>query len=117
MRPRPQTVAPADWSVAPARRWVAVAARERRGWSLRALRRMGREGTIAARLGAPAGEAPLLLGVDFAIGVPARWARAAGVSDFPPLMRAAVAGREPWERLLDPARTAAEIDLRRPFYP
>lgn len=118
MSPIPQAVAHADWSVAPARRWVAVADRGAAGgWRLRALRRVGRDGTIAGRLGLAAGTGPLLLGVDFVVGVPAAWARSVGVDHFPALLRAAAAGEEPWERFLMPARAAAQIGPHRPFFP
>lgn len=117
MPARPHVVAHADWSAHPAKRWVAVAVRGGGGWSLRSLRRAGVAGPIARRLGVDADMAPLLLGVDFAIGVPAGWARAVGVTDFPALLRAAVAGAPPWERFLDPARTGHEIGPHRPFFP
>ena len=61
-------------------------------------------------------ERRVLAGFDFAIGVPARYGDLTGLKDF----RTALdmfGSAEGWENFFDVAGAAAEISVRRPFYP
>jgi hypothetical protein len=57
----------------------------------------------------------VLVGFDFPIGLPARYAAAAGVESFRALLPDLGLGR--WARFYDVADRASEISVERPFYP
>jgi hypothetical protein len=99
-------VAHADWGVAPGKRWVAVA----RDGVLGAAEPVGDPRSLLARLGTP-----LLISFDFPIGVPARWAAAAGVDRFRDLLP--LLGDGEWRNFYRVAERPEEISLRRPFHP
>jgi hypothetical protein len=65
-------------------------------------------------LEAAAGET-VLVGFDFPIGLPRRYAEAVGIDDF--LSALPRLGEEEWQLFYDVASTPAEITTRRPFYP
>jgi hypothetical protein len=56
-----------------------------------------------------------VVGFDFPIGVPAAFAQLAGVTHFKSFLREL--GRGAWSQFYEPALTAAEISIHRPFYP
>jgi hypothetical protein len=56
-----------------------------------------------------------LVGFDFPIGVPASYARLAGVTAFKPFLREL--GKGKWADFYSVATVRSEISLRRPFYP
>jgi hypothetical protein len=56
-----------------------------------------------------------LIGFDFPLGVPAAYARMAGVQRFTELLP--MLGTGAWSSFFDVARTASEISVHRPFYP
>ena len=58
----------ADWSMAPAKRWAAVARRDGAGWRMEAPRLVGDPAGFAAALLAEA--LPVALGLDLPLGVP-----------------------------------------------
>jgi hypothetical protein len=60
-------------------------------------------------------QACALVGFDFPIGVPACYARTAGIRDFKALLLQLGAGS--WSNFFDCARRPEEISLHRPFYP
>ncbi len=122
----PLLVAHADWSASPAKRWLATAARLPSGeFIAHAPQPAGDPSELIPRLhgqgihliegaGSP-GETALLLGFDFPIGLPLRYARLCGVSRFLDLLPQLGSGV--WESFYIPADEASEIHLRRPFYP
>ncbi len=57
----------------------------------------------------------VLIGFDFPIGVPARYATMAGIKEFKALLLQLGAGS--WSKFFDCARRPDEISLHRPFYP
>jgi len=61
------------------------------------------------------GDAMVLAGFDVPLGVPAAWARRAGVQSFREVLD--LVADDAWPHLLDPARSPADIGPRRPFYP
>jgi hypothetical protein len=110
-------VAHADWSVAPGKRWAAVASRGvRGGYRLEASRPVADPGAFLAELRARAGpEGCAFLGVDFPIGLPAVYAAQAGIGDF--LAVLPELGRGPWRDFFRVAERPEEVSLARPFYP
>jgi hypothetical protein len=110
-------VVAADWSVRAAKRWMALAVRGRDAcWRAGGARPVGDAATLVARVARRAGrERAALVGLDLAIGVPAPYARRAGVHAFVPW--ALGLGAPPWDRFASPAVSSREISLHRPFYP
>jgi hypothetical protein len=77
---------------------------------------VGRTGTVTERMGIPdSGAATAVLGFDFPIGVPRKYAETAGIDDF----RAALLefGHGSWDRFFDVADAREDISIHRPFYP
>ncbi len=106
----------ADWSVSLRKRWVALAfPRARGGFAAYPPEPVGEPARLVRRLRARAGPRPLLLGVDFPVGVPGAWARRAGVRRFRRLLRRL--GERGWRDFFRVARSVREVSLRRPFYP
>lgn len=105
-------VAHADWSIAPRKRWIAVAERNGSGWRVEAPEPFGE---VRARLDGLDRAGRFLLGVDCPLGVPRVWAGRAAIGSFPELIRSLRAGASP--ELLTPAASPAEIGIGRPFYP
>ena len=100
----------ADWSVAPAKRWMSVATPDGRGWRVKT-EKVGDLDTLFARLRSLAATAPIALGVDAPIGLPAAYKRPH--VDFPEFLRALTPG----DAFFDVADAASEICFDRPFYP
>jgi len=114
----PRVVAHADWGVGAAKRWVAVAVLGPDG-SYRALapRPVGRDGSVLERLGVPDGDprGGVVLGFDFPIGLPRRYAALGGIDAFRPALAGFGQGR--WAAFYEVASAREEIGLYRPFYP
>lgn len=70
---------------------------------------------LVAALTGEAGGGPILLGFDFPIGLPARFAVATGIELFPAWL--AGLADAAWDRFRTPAATPAEIGPARPYYP
>ncbi len=104
-------VAHADWSVAPAKRWMCVATPHRLGWTVE-IEKVGALDTLLARLRHRADQGPVALGVDAPIGLPAAY-RPPPHEDFPSFLRALTPGDPFFDVCDDPA----DISLARPFYP
>jgi hypothetical protein len=112
-RVHPQTIRHADWSTKPRKRWVASAS--------------FRDGVYRVSAPTSAAEAQGLfpsevrhdgqtvVGFDFPIGVPASFARNAGIQSFLELLPELGKGR--WSRFYDLAERPSEISIERPFYP
>ena len=106
----------ADWGKNPKKRWIARARRSGDDWVIEAVGQWGEEGSPLTRLGLPSDEpGPILIGVDFPIGLPKAYAEKAGVTSFRDVLP--LLGGEGWEGFYDVAHSAAEISMRRPFYP
>lgn len=133
MRPAaPLLVAHADWSASPGKRWLATATQLPTGeFIAHAPQPAGDPGEFIPRLRSQgihliqgevspgsvpsAGEGVLLLGFDFPIGLPLRYAHLCEVSRFLDLLPQLGSGI--WESFYIPADSVEEIHLRRPFYP
>lgn len=113
----PAVVAHADWSVDPRKRQVARAVRtEAGGYTALAPEPVGGLEDFLDRLAAAAGAGETVFaGFDFPLGLPARYAEAAGIKAFVPAL--ARFGRGAWADFYRPAGSPAEISHRRPFYP
>ncbi len=115
--PLPLRCAHADWSIQPAKRWLAVATRDAAGqYTVGAPTPVGEPRDLIARLrdGMPATEV-LLLGVDFPVGLPVAYGDRAGFREFREAL--GVLGQGRWARWYEPATETSEISLARPFYP
>ena len=82
----PTVVAHADWSILPAKRWVATAHLRGDGYVSRCAPLRRRRPAIDRVLDALTLEATILAGFDFPIGVPTAYARVAGVRRFRALL-------------------------------
>jgi hypothetical protein len=112
----PALLVHADWSVHPGKRWMARAVR-RPGGGYRALSPVP-VGTLEdfwPRLGKAGGDGPILVGFDFPIGLPAAYARQAGIEDFATAL--AGFGGGCWGDFYHVAANPEQIALTRPFYP
>lgn len=111
----PALVVHADWSVHPAKRWMAWAVRWRDGYLASSPQPVGALATFWTRLAAAGGGGPILVGFDFPIGLPAAYAERAEIGAFiPALLRF---GTERWGAFYEIASAPEEISLLRPFYP
>ncbi len=101
----------ADWSVAPGKRWAAVARRGAAGWRLEAPRPVGDPAGFAAAL-LEAG-LPAALGLDLPLGVPRAYAVQRPEAGFLAFLRA----RAGDARFFAVNESLATIGLDAPFYP
>lgn len=77
---------------------------------------MGDPGTLLQRLRQSAGSGgAVLIGTDFPIGLPVRYAELVGVDDYTQLLPEL--GGPHWPDFYNVAQTPEEISLGRPFYP
>jgi hypothetical protein len=120
--PLPRVIAHCDWSIHPGKRWMAVALQDGTGagagtgWQIGLPEPVGVTATFLDRLAARSkAPGPVLVGVDFPIGVPAAYGAATGLANFAELL--AVVGSGAWERWFDVCDDRADIDIHRPFYP
>jgi hypothetical protein len=105
-----------DWSVHSGKRWMAVACVDTDGIAAVAPEPVGELTTLFDRLLVRAGEGvPVLLGVDFPIGLPVAYARAAGIDRFMDILLELGAGR--WARFYEVANHPDEITIEWSFYP
>lgn len=106
----------ADWSVDARKRWIVVARRTSGGWRIGAPAPVGEVASLLARLGAEATGAPVVLGLDLAIGLPRAYAKRYAcrlAADFPEFLRRLNERPE----FFCVAASIAEVGPDRPFYP
>ncbi len=115
MPDRPAVLVHADWSTAARKRTMALARWDGGVYRAEAPEPVGDLGTFWDRVRAWAGGGGALVGFDFPIGLPAAYARAAGVDDFRAVLPEL--GRGAWAAVYDLATAPGEISARRPFYP
>ncbi len=101
----------ADWSVAPGKRWAAVARRGAEGWRLEAPRPVGDPASFAAALLAEG--LPAALGLDLPLGVPRAYAAQRAEAGFLDFLRA----RAGDARFFAVNETLATACVAAPFYP
>jgi len=113
----PTLVTHADWGSRPEKRWMAKAVLRADGhYTAHAPELVGEPGTLVERLVAQAGpRGCVLLGFDFPIGLPARYAECVCIRDFLALLPQL--GHGDWSEFYTVAERPDQIGLRRPFYP
>jgi hypothetical protein len=114
----PRLIAHCDWSIDPGKRWMAVALRDAgsAGWQIGLPEPVGVTATFLDRLAARSkAPGPVLVGVDFPIGVPAAYGAATGLANFAELL--ATVGSGAWARWFEVCDDRADIGIHRPFYP
>jgi len=112
----PALIVHCDWSTSPRKRWLATA-RWVAGsaYEISAPVLVDRIETFFAELRRREPAGPILAGFDFPIGLPARYAKEAGISQFTATLPEFGEGR--WFDFYLPANSAAQISVTRPFYP
>jgi len=114
---QPNRIIHADWSKQPGKRWLAQATRQPNGrFLVDDLRPVGLLTGFwpNLRAGLPQ-DALTVAGFDFPIGLPKAYADQVGVADFLALLPWLGTGE--WADFYRVAETAAQIGLKRPFYP
>lgn len=121
----PSVVAHADWSVDRSKRLMAVArlvpggAANGCGYRVVSLAAApdgrGDDGDLFQVLGDMSHPDRLVVGFDFPIGLPSKYATAAGIGSFPEFLDAL--GSPRWREFDVVAERPSQIALRRPFYP
>jgi hypothetical protein len=113
----PDLVVHADWSKNPRKRWMAIARLSQPGkYNAEYPSPAGDTGNLLLRLSDSVGKyGTVLLGFDFPIGLPLKFAQKLGVSEFLELLPQLGQGK--WRDFYSPAETAEQIRLTRPFYP
>lgn len=112
----PTVIAHADWGVRASKRWAVQATLAENGrYHVHAPAPVWEPMAWLRRLHAAAAGGPLLLGLDFPIGLPLAYARQAGVTDFLALLPRL--GQGEWADFYRVAEKRAEIGWQRPFYP
>ncbi len=113
----PGLVVHADWGSSPQKRWMARATlQESNRYLAHTPAPVGEPSTLLHRLYTDAGPGGIvLLGFDFPIGLPARYADLAGINDFLDLLP--LLGQGDWADFYTVAEEPVQISLHRPFYP
>lgn len=112
----PRLVAHADWGSNAAKRSLAVAVRSKGRYLALPPRRIEAPDSLLDMLRDMAGRrASILLGFDFPIGLPVRYAEKVGITNFPAALP--LFGQNEWASFYQPAATPSQISLHRPFFP
>jgi hypothetical protein len=101
----------ADWSISPAKRWIALARRGDSGWQAEAPRLVGDTASLLPTLLAEG--VPVALGLDLPLGVPREWAAQRPESGF----RQFLAGLTAMPDFFTVSPTLETVSAARPFYP
>jgi hypothetical protein len=114
---QPTHIFHADWGAAPNKRWLAQATRGENGRYTASAPNLvqSHEELIPSFERQVGNTGCAVVGFDFPIGIPAAYARLAGISDFKTWLRAL--GHGEWADFYDVAQASSEISIRRPFYP
>jgi hypothetical protein len=112
----PTLIVHADWGSSPNKRWMAKARLQKEGRYLAlASEPVGDLATWLVRLKEAGQDGCVLLGFDFPIGLPRRYAERAGVRNFLALLPQL--GQADWSDFYSPAERADQVNSHRPFYP
>jgi hypothetical protein len=111
----PELIAACDWSMSPHKRWFATAARSETGWLVRPPQPVGPLDSFFADLRRQRQHGKILVGFDFPIGIPRRYAECAAIDSFTAWLPRL--GNEDWADFYKVAETSLEVSLKRPFYP
>lgn len=112
----PDLIVHADWGSDSKKRQMCVAQKGSSGtFHLGAPEPVGELDTFWQRIHQRAGSKRVLAGFDFPIGVPATYAKAAGIADFRLALNSFGEGK--WATFYDVARSKEDISIHQPFYP
>jgi hypothetical protein len=113
----PTNIYHADWGTDPSKRWLARAQLRSDGsYTAKAPRPVGKHTELIPSIRNDIGSRGCaLVGFDFPIGIPASYARLAGITDFKSFLHGLGDGK--WADFRTVARTPSEISIQRPFYP
>jgi len=113
----PRLVVQCDWGCSPSKRWLAKARLQ--GDSIYHISEPSLVGDLdgfLARIQCEVGDdACALVGFDFPIGLPANYAKKAGIRSLKDFLL--IAGQGDWAEFYKVAESPTEISLHRPFYP
>jgi hypothetical protein len=114
---KPTLIFHADWGSKPSKRWCAKATLGEDGrYTASSPTLVGDLTTLLENLRAEAGALGFIFaGFDFPIGVPAHFAKRAGISKFPDFL--SKLGTGDWKDFYAVCDTKDEISIHRPFYP
>jgi hypothetical protein len=114
---KPNVVYHADWGSKEEKRWCAMATLGADDcYTAFAPELVGNPGSLIEQLRTEAGETGCALaGFDFPIGVPASYAKHAGISSFRSLLPKL--GHDEWKDFYSVCDEPGQISVRRPFYP
>jgi hypothetical protein len=114
---KPNVVWHADWGTKEEKRWCARATLGTDGnYTAIAPKHVGNPGSLIEQLRTEAGETGCAFaGVDFPIGVPAFYAKRAGISSFRALLPKLGCGE--WKDFYSVCDEPGQISVHRPFYP
>jgi hypothetical protein len=113
---RPTVVYHADWGTDPKKRWLCKAVLEGGRYRAQAPVLVGEHFGLLNRVKNEIGETgTAVVGFDFPIGIPARYAALLGVTDFKPLLLKL--GHGDFSDFYRISASSAEISKYRPFYP
>lgn len=112
----PDLVAHADWGSNAAKRSLAIAVRRKGRYTALPPKPIEAPQRLLEILREMVGQrASILLGFDFPIGLPMRYAEKLGITNF--LTVLPLFGQGEWASFYQPAFSPTQISLRRPFYP
>jgi hypothetical protein len=111
---RPQIVIHSDWSIDSRKRWMCQANLDSGRYVVATPCPVMADRFVDAAI-ASARDGGAVLGFDFPIGLPRAYAARAGIERFLDVLPQL--GHERWDRFYDPATSADEVAIERPFYP
>jgi hypothetical protein len=116
MPKRPKVVYHADWGTHPKKRWLCKAVRQGESYRAQVPAMVGEHIGFISRVQTEIGETgTAVVGFDFPIGIPARYAALLGVTEFKPFLRQLGGGDSAdFYRI---SASSSEISKYRPFYP
>jgi hypothetical protein len=106
---KPQIITHHDWGISPGKRWQAKATLKNNHYTAQASKPAGPLATLIP----DARSTSTLLGFDFPIGLPAAYAEAAGIQNFPTFLQSLTHDSDFYQV----CQHHSEISLSRPFYP
>lgn len=112
----PDSVWHADWGTNPKKRWVCKAVRDGQCYKANAPTLVGDHVGFTQRVKDEIGETgTAIVGFDFPIGIPTRYASLIGVKELKPFLLGT--GRGGFSDFYTVSKTVTDISMYRPFYP
>lgn len=119
----PDLVIHCDWGTQPKKRWMAKAVKQEDGYHVGLPEPVGNlngpdnlQKPLATQIRHERGDHKCaLVGFDFPIGIPSRYAHNAKIREFKPFLKSL--GKNEWSMFFEVADTLKQVSLHRPFYP